>query len=82
MKCLIPNLCRYTENCCAFCTRKNCKERCNHDYQKCRYFISDLTDDIGGNRINELNTSKKSKRGTASDGHGTCAKNKLQSSIL
>ena len=38
MKCLIPNSCEDKQLCCAFFKKKNCSDRCQDDYTKCRYF--------------------------------------------
>ena len=58
-KCLIDNLCKDTDKCCHFCKKSTCKNRCYHDYTKCRYFESTLFDE-GSNDGSD--TSKKSKR--------------------
>lgn len=57
-KCLIDNLCKDTDKCCHFCKKKSCKDRCNHDYTKCRYFENTLFDEAS----NGVDSTKKSKR--------------------
>lgn len=59
-KCLIANLCKDTDKCCHFCKKKVCKNRCYHDYTKCRYFENTLFDET--ERNNYVDISKKGKR--------------------
>lgn len=59
MRCLIQNTCEDTDKCCHFCKKKSCKDRCNHDYTKYRYFESTLFDEDSNDGSD---IAKKSKR--------------------
>lgn len=65
MRCLIQNTCSQTDTCCHFCKKNACKNRCNHDYTKCRYFERTLFD---MEKNNATDNAKKSKRTNSGNG--------------